>query len=282
MGKFGRAWQLFNESLAVLGDDAEILLFPVMSGISAVLVGISFFIPLYKGGAFEALRLGKGVWQDYAALFAWYYSNFFIGIFFNGALAACANIRLSGGHATLTDGLRIAFSRVGRIALWALITATAGLFLRSMQERGGWVLRLAGAGLGLAWSLVTYLIVPVILFEDRGVFDSMYRSEELFHKTWGEEVAGGFGFGLMSFLLCLPTFVVVAFLWRSNFALAIILGFFYLLVVAVVCSAVKGVFTVALYRYATQGAPPPGFSSDAIDEALGGRRGVDGTGNPSW
>jgi hypothetical protein len=36
--------------------------------------------------------------------------------------------------------------------------------------------------------------------------------------------------------------------------------------------AVKGVFTVALYRYATAGAAPPGFSADVIDGALGGRR----------
>ena len=35
MGKLDRAWQLFNESLTVLNADIEILLFPVMSGISA-------------------------------------------------------------------------------------------------------------------------------------------------------------------------------------------------------------------------------------------------------
>ena len=34
----------------------------------------------------------------------------------------------------------------------------------------------------------------------------------------------------------------------------------------------KGVFTVALYRYATLGEAPPGFSGDAIDEALGRRK----------
>ena len=80
-------------------------------------------------------------------LFAWYYANFAIGIFFNGALAACANIRLSGGDPTVADGLRIAFTRIGRILLLALITATVGLFLRSMRERGGWIMRLLGASL---------------------------------------------------------------------------------------------------------------------------------------
>ena len=59
MGKPDRAWQLFNESFTVLNADVEILLFPVMSGISAVLAGISFFFPLYRGGVFQAIHLGK-------------------------------------------------------------------------------------------------------------------------------------------------------------------------------------------------------------------------------
>ncbi len=281
MSKLGRTWLLFKESYSVLCADAEILLFPLMSGVSVILLGVSFFLPLYRLGAFEAMRLGKGDWQWYAAMFAWYYANFFVGIFFNGALAACANIRLAGGDPTLGDGLRIAFSRIHSIALWALIAATVGLFLRSMQNRGGWILRLVGGSLGLAWTLITYLIVPVLLFERRGVYDSIYRSEELFQKHWGEQVAGSFGFGLLSFLLCLPSFVLAALLWPYDRALAIIMTFFYILILALVCSAVKGVFTVALYRYAVHGESPSGFSAAVIDEALGGRKGLDRPWNSS-
>jgi hypothetical protein len=215
--------------------------------------------------------LGKGALQDYAALFAWYYANFFIGIFFNGALAACAGIRLSGGDPTLGDGLRIAASRIGRIALWALISATVGLFLSGVRQRGNWIMRLLGASLGLAWSLITYMIVPVILFEDRGVYDSIYRSEELFQGHWGEQVAGGFNFGLLNFVLSLPAFLMAAFLWSYDKALAVIMAVCYLLILSVVFSAARGVFTVALYRYATQREAPAGFSADLIDQALGGR-----------
>jgi hypothetical protein len=272
MGRIDRTWQLFRESYAVLGNDPEILLFPLMSGISVILLGASFFVPLYQYGTLEALRTGRGGWQEYSILFAWYYGNFAIGIFFNGALAACANVRLSGGNPSVGDGLRIAFSRIGRILLLALITATVGLFLRSMRERGGWMTRLLGASLELGWALITYMIVPVILFEDRGVYDSIYRSQELFQKNWGEQLAGSFGFGLLNFLLCLPAFALAAVLWKVDVALAVIMAVCYLLILAILASAVKGVFTVALYRYATLGEAPAGFSGDAIDEALGGRR----------
>jgi hypothetical protein len=88
-------------------------------------------------------------------------------------------------------------------------------------------------------------------------------------------VAGSFGFGLLSFLLCLPAFGLVAGFWRYDPVLGIILAFWYILILAIVTSAVKGVFTVALYRYSTQGEPPAGFSADVIDEALGGRENRD-------
>lgn len=157
-------------------------------------------------------------------LFVWYYVNFFVGIFFNGALMGCANIRLSGGKPTVGAGLRVAVSRIGRIAAWALVAATVGLVLHSLRDRRNWLLSILASGLTLAWTLLTYLIVPVLLFEERGVFDAIYRSEELFRSHWGEQVAGSFGFGLLSFLLSLPAFALAAVCWRWDPAAGIILA----------------------------------------------------------
>jgi hypothetical protein len=60
--------------------------------------------------------------------------------------------------------------------------------------------------------------------------------------------------------------------WRVDPIAGIILAAVYLLILATVTSAVRGVFTVALYRYATAGSAPPGFSAGVIDGALGSRR----------
>jgi hypothetical protein len=272
VGRIDSAWQLFKESFNVLGADVELLVFPVLSGVSALLLGASFFIPLYQSGALEAVGHHKGTWDNYAVLFAWYYINFFVGIFFNSALMGCANIQLAGGTPSISAGLGIAFSRMGRIAAWALVAATVGLFLHSARDRRNWLLNLLISGLSVAWTLLTYLIVPVLLFEDRGVFDSIRRSEELFRKNWGEQVAGNFGFGMVSFLLTLPAFGIAALCWRWDRLFAIILAAIYMLILATVVSAVKGIFTVALYRYATAGAAPAGFSTDVIDGVLGGER----------
>lgn len=271
MGRFGRTWQLFQESFAVLAGDEEILIFPVCSGISLLLLGASFFIPLYRDGTLLAVAKHKGTWDDYAVLFAWYYLNFFVGIFFNSALMGCANMRLSGQRPTVRAGLSIAVSHLGPIALWALVAASVGLVLSTLRDRRNKLLSILAAGLSLAWSLITYLIVPVLLFEDRSVFSSLHRSQQLFRSHWGEQVAGSFGFGLLSTLLSIPAVLLALACWRVDPIAGIILGVVYLLILATVTSAVKGIFTVALYRYATAGETPPGFSADVIDGALGGR-----------
>jgi len=272
MDRLSRTWLLFKESFAVLAGDTEILVFPVCSGISLLLLGASFFIPLYRDGTLLAVTHHKGTWDDYAVLFAWYYLNFFVGIFFNSALMGCANIRLSGGQPTVGAGFRMALSRVGPIAVWALVAASVGLVLSSRRDRRNPLMSLVAAGLNLAWSLITYLIVPVLLFENRGVFGSLHRSEQLFRSHWGEQVAGSFGFGLLSTLLSIPAVLLALACWRVDPIAGIILAAVYLVILATVTSAVRGVFTVALYRYATAGSAPSGFSADAIDSALGGRR----------
>jgi len=282
MGRLGRTWLLFKESFAVLAGDSEILVFPVCSGISLLLLGASFFIPLYRDGTLQAVTHHKGTWDDYAVLFAWYYLNFFVGIFFNSALMGCANIRLSGGQPTVGAGFRMALSRVGPIAVWALVAASVGLVLSSLRDRRNQLMSFVAAGLNLAWSLITYLIVPVLLFEDRGVFGSLHRSEQLFRSHWGEQVAGSFGFGLLSTLLSIPAVLLALACWRVDPIAGIILAAVYLLILATVTSAVKGVFTVALYRYATAGSAPSGFSADAIDGALGGRRRIAEKAQAPW
>jgi hypothetical protein len=181
----------------------------------------------------------------------------------------CANIRLSGKQPTVGAGFRIALSRLGRIAAWALVAASVSMLLSSLRDRNNKLLGFLTAGLNLAWSLITYLIVPVLLFEDRGVLNSLHRSEQLFRSHWGEQVAGSFGFGLLSTLLSIPAVVLAVACWRLDPMAGIVLGTVYILILATVVSAVRGIFTVALYRYATAGSVPPGFSADIIDGALG-------------
>jgi len=265
MGALDRAWHLYKESFAVLSDDGEILLFPVLSGVCAILLAVAFFVPLYRDGTLLHIARGRGTWDMYAMVFAWYYLNHFLIVFFNASLIGCAGIRLSGGRPTVAAGFRLALAHAGRIAAWALVAATVGMILGSFNNRRNWLLRIAGAALSVGWTMVTYLVVPVLIMEDRTVYDSIYRSEELFRKQWGAELVGSFGFGLLNAILLLPGLFLAMLVWRLDRAGAVIVGLTYALFLAVISSAVTGVFRAALYRFAASGAVPPRFTSDALN-----------------
>jgi len=120
------------------------------------------------------------------------------------------------------------------------------------------------AVLGIAWTAVTYLIIPVIVLEDRGIGESVARSAQLFRRTWGAQLAGGFGFGLLNLLLLLPGFGLALLLASTSAPLGIIVGVIYTLMMAAIISAVRQIFTVALYRYASRGDTPFGFTAQAL------------------
>jgi hypothetical protein len=278
MGVLERTWRLYKESFSVLSEDGKILLFPVLSGTCVVLLAAGFFVPLYRDGTLGSIAHRTGTWDMYAAVFLWYYLNHFLIIFFNSALIGCAGIRLSGGRPTLADGFGAALARTGRIAVWALVAATVGLVLSTFNNRRGLVSRLVGATFSIGWTMMTYLLVPVLMMEDRGVFDSIYRSEELFRQQWGEELIGSFGFGLLNTLLLIPGFLMGFLIWRFDRAGSVVVGLVYALFLAVVSSAVTGVFKAALYRFAATGTVPPGFTGDALNPSCKTwRSGYDGS-----
>ena len=72
-------------------------------------------------------------------LFAYYFANYFVIIFFNSALIACAIIRFKGGNPNLKDGFSAAVSRLPRELKAPLETEknVFGRFLKNDYGRGG-------------------------------------------------------------------------------------------------------------------------------------------------
>jgi hypothetical protein len=204
-------------------------------------------------------------------MFTLYVANYFVIVFFNVALVGVANSRLMGGTWTFRDGIELAWARKGTILQWALVAATVGVILRTLEERMGLIGRIIMRIIGVAWALACYFVVPVLAFEDLTPIAAVKRSSKLFRDTWGERVIGGFSFGLVSFVLMLPGFG----LWLVAMVLGgikgLVLGFallvLYLLILSVMMSAVQGIFNAALYRYACFKQVPPAFDAELVTSA---------------
>jgi hypothetical protein len=266
-GTFSRSWQLMTETWRVLSKDKELMVFPVASGIAVILIIASFILPiLFSGflGGFASLA----AW--FLLLFVFYFLAFFVVIFFNTALIAAAHIRLSGGDPTVRDGLSNAGRHLAQIVAWSLISATVGLVLSAIRNRGGAAGSLASGILGTAWSLLTFLVIPVMLFEDKGVIEAIGESMGLFRKTWGENIVGRIGLGLVMLPAVLMLFILIfAAISGSVFTIPLAAAFVLLLgVSAVLHSALQGIFVAALYSYARTGKVPGVFSDDLIAGAF--------------
>src|SRR5262249_1074067 len=139
--------------------------------------------------------------------FVFYVVQYTIVFYCNSALVGAALIRLRGGQPTLGDGFRIANERFGSIVGYALVAATVGVILRQIAQRG-MIGRILGTGFGLAWNVATFLAVPVLVVEGVGPIEAVKRSSQLLKKTWGEQIVGNIGLGLVFGLLSVATGLV--------------------------------------------------------------------------
>jgi len=273
MGRFARTWELTKASWAVLRQDRELAWLPVLSAVCSIGVGLAFIAPLLlvgndlSGGAAE---LDPGP-MGYVLLLIGYVAVTFVAVFFNGALVSGAYERLTGGDPTVGSALRGAGARFHRLAPWALVSGTVGLFLSALENQGliGNIVR---SILDIAWRLVTFLTIPILIIEDVGPIDGLKRSATLFKATWGENMVAQFGFGLIGLVAMLPGLLGGGLLAASGTDALLVLGVVVMVVwvigVAIVMSALSGIFQTALYLYAANGTVVPEFSSVGLDSAF--------------
>ncbi|NUS39436.1 MAG: hypothetical protein HOQ02_10490 [Lysobacter sp.] len=277
MGRFARSWALAKASLDVLKSDKELLVFPLVSAVALVLVAASFVLPAFGLGLFARAGGDHGVPPAFVAwMFAFYLAQYFVMFFFNAALVGAAMMRLDGGDPTVRDGLRIAGRKWLPILGYAAIAATVGMVLRAIEERAGIIGRIVAGMIGVAWTLATFLTVPLLVARDVGPLEAVTESAALLKRTWGENLIGkggiGMVFGLLMFAVLalggLGAFVAASNGWMVLLVADLVLAGLAVLGLALVQAALSGIYSAALYRYATEGNAPAGFDGVLLRDAF--------------
>ena len=277
--RLSRSWDLMKASASVLRQDKELLLFPLISTAAVTIVMACFALPILGLGAFDKLsRLGEGTISNlaYAVAFLFYVCQYFVIFFFNTALVGAAMMRLDGKAPTVGDGLRIASSKFVNILGYALIAATVGMVLRIIQERVGFIGKIIVGLLGVGWTIATFMVVPVLAARDVGPIDAIKESATLLKETWGENVIGQVGLGaafgiiLMGVMFIGIAIIVAAAFSQSLFLVGVAVVALVLAVgiLALVQAALGGIYSAALYRYATTGKGSEGFQADTLKLAF--------------
>jgi hypothetical protein len=274
MSRFENSFALAKSSWQVLRDDKQLTLLPLFSLIATILLSVVVVLPIAAvardgSGNFDAAQ--PLVWiLGFVGAVAFSY----VVIFFNAALVYAANSRFRGETMSIGDAMRAAHERAHVLLPWAVVSATVSIVLRGLESRGGIVGQIVGRIAGLAWSVVTFLVLPVLVFEGIGPFAAVKRSGQLFKQTWGENLIAKAGIGLIGMFAMLAGAVpLVPFLLVGGpVAVVGIVAFVaWCVAVMLVVSALTGIFQTALYRFAT-GAPVPGFDDAQLRNTFGPRR----------
>lgn len=284
MNAISRSWNITKLTFTVIGQDKEMLLFPFFASIASILYVAAILLP---SGLLQALSESdaagaEAVWgvTEYTILFVVYLGLSFIATFFNVCVVYTTKTRFEGGDATFMDSIRFGMSKTVIIFQWSLLAATIGLLL-AMLER--FALRLGGIGkivvnlirsvLGLAWSVLTLFVVPVLVYENVSPLEAVRRSKDILKKTWGESLVRAFGLGLIQFVCILAVIGVTLGLGilvpqGPGGLVVMALGSICLLGVFLVFNVANTIFNTALYVYASTGKEPAVFDAEVLVNAF--------------
>jgi len=274
-------WRLGMASLGLLMDNKKLLVFPLLSSVACGVVLASFILPIVTTTTGQQVFLNESSEAGpgrMLLLFLMYFCCYAAMLFFNSALVGVTMLHLDGKPYKLTDGLRIAWDRLGAIMAWALIAASVGLALKMIEQRSKLVGKIIAMLVGSAWTAMTYFVVPVLLVERAPAHKAIGRSFSLIRQTWGEGLVANWANDVIVGLGAAAG-VAVVFLGAMSgepivvgVTIALAVAWFGVLFLA--SMALDGITNAVLYVYARTGESPEGFDNELLTAAFSGTGGI--------
>lgn len=275
MGFFSRlkiGFGMARRSGRVLRAHPTLLVFPLVGGIA----GVAFLLTLFGSLFLTETLVGQSGATVYGALFTAYLVETFIASFFTAALVAATRTVFRGGEPSVRSALATAWERKVPLLIWSIVAALVGVLIRAIESQDNLLARILAGLFAVAWSVMTYFVVPVIVFRDPSVTGMFKESADTFKTTWGESIGAMGAIDIVTFLLVLGglalgvlTFVVTAGLGTAGFALAVLVAGVAVLFAILIGKALSGIARTALYVYATEQTSPE-FFGDMDFSKLGG------------
>lgn len=280
IGRLKASWILFKETFRFFKADKEMLWIPlIMGAVNILLFGgiVAVFVFAILGGNFQLSAEGEPSSSlELVFLFACYVAGAFTLALSQAAIVHTVHTRAHGGDATLIDSLKVAWSHAGSLFLWSIITSTVGIILRMIVERSRFLGFILALVVGVAWSVLTYFVVPAMVIDKKSAFGSIGKSGQVFKQTWGETLVSNFGLGLAFLVIHLLAFLsfiglVIACAVINLAVLIVPLAVVYVIFIVImglIQSAMEGILKTLLYIYGAEGAVPENFNRDLLESML--------------
>ncbi|WP_078287577.1 DUF6159 family protein [Mycobacterium sp. D16R24] len=260
------SWQIFKTSAKVLSSRKELVVFPILSGLTALLVLIGM---VALGVLLLPATTGDSVPPLFYPVFALgFFVLMYVTTFWQAALISQANIALEGGDPSVAAGISTAAQHGGRLLPWVLITGVVSWIISAVEERVPFVGRL----LDVAWRVVSFQVLPTIVLQNLGAIDAIKKTKETLKNAWGQNVVGIVGLSFFTAMLTLPGIGLVYLGIAANVSAVTgvfaALGVLWILAASIIGAALTGIFQTALYRFTVDGHVPGPFAGVDLRQAL--------------
>ena len=272
MRRISNTFSLMKSAFDVLRADPALLLFPVFSGLFTLLVIASFVLPfLATGSAGMPLTANLNSPVGYVYLFLFYYISYFVVLFFNAASVTYSIDFMRGGRPTIQTAMRAVMNRLTHLLGWTFIASSVGLILNSLENQSDAIGKIVIGFLGLSWTVISFLVLPILIIEGKGPVESLKISAKMLKNSWGEQLIGHFSFGLIFTLLMIPIVLTVILLMQLGgpfIIIGIVAGVIAGIGFGIVQWSLQSIFMGTVYLYVREEKVPAGFSLSQISNAL--------------
>lgn len=312
LDRLKNGFTLLGNSFAVMRANPRLLLFPAATAVLTVVIGALFLTPIVfqpsqhayttsahwaevgsrlivtgPPDASDRLRgRDRHVSLSKAALAYFvlaYFLSMFLATFFNVAFVHEIFDALDGNTVSVSEGIAFALTKLKPILMWTLFAGVIGLLIKALEQRfgffGRWIIRL----IGTAWSVAAVFVIPVLVLDERAEnpLEAVKLSAGVIRKAWGEALAGYAGLQIGGAIVVTSLFVAGGLAgwagWASQSFAPFIAGMLFWLAFAFAFTYALGVagqiYLCVLYRYATAGTVPVGYTPEMLGSAWTPRKG---------
>lgn len=300
MNRFTRSWLLLKSSLTVMMQNKQLLVFPIVTFLCTIVIVLFFLVPVtlrptgysYLSGQhwtaishslFMEKTDANGRTTDVLSPFAvgylvvMYFTSMFLATFFNVAFYREILGALKGEEVSIPRGLQFAATRWKAILMWTIFAGIVGLIIKQIEERAGIVGRIIGKFIGIAWSVASVFVIPLIVQdqENSNPITMLKNSAYILKRTWGESLIGYIGISLASGVTGILLFgiliaaAIVSAMLHNFWILAVIAPLWLVMMITIsyLTSIAGQIYKGALYLYATEGVVYEPFDQAMLESA---------------
>jgi hypothetical protein len=161
--------------------------------------------------------------------------------------------------------------------MWTLFAGVVGLIIRQIEERLGFIGRIIGRFIGMAWSVASVFVIPLIVQDEKNAnpIKMLKNSASILKQTWGEALIGYVGMSLASGLILIVSMaglvsaLIVSVMLNTYWLIAIVgmLWIVTMFVLSYLTSVAGQIYKGALFLYAAKGIVAAPYNQEMLDSA---------------